>query len=109
LGRKTLTRCTAQTITDLDELIRHFQVVRAQGYSLCDGELEVGVRAIAAPVLQNDHHVVGSVAIVAPAERLDEEARQQLAPQLMETVRQVSMRLGYHPGVHSAPQMLVRA
>lgn len=102
LGQRPLTRCTAQTITDLDELAQHFQVVRAQGYALCDGELEVGVRAIAAPVLQNDHQVVGSVAIVAPAERLDEGARQQLVPQMMETARQVSMRLGYHPQVHNA-------
>lgn len=103
LERGTLTSCTAQTITDLDELVRHFQIVRAQGYALCDGELEVGVRAIAAPVMQNDHQVVGSVAIVAPAERLDEAARQQLAPQLMETARQISMRLGYHPEVYKSP------
>ncbi len=100
LGQRTLAPCTAQSITDLDELLRHLEVVRAQGYALCDGELEVGVRAIAAPLMQNDHQVVGSVAIVAPAERLDEAARRQLAPLLVETARQVSMRLGYHPGTY---------
>jgi IclR family acetate operon transcriptional repressor len=101
LGRR-LRPCTERTMTDLNELLRHFEDVRGQGYALCDGELEVGVRAIAAPVMQNGRQVVGSVAIIAPAERLDEEAQQQLAPQLLQTARQVSMRLGCHPGAYNS-------
>lgn len=96
---RPLRQCTDQTITDFDALLRHFATVRAQGYALCDGELEVGVRAIAAPLMQNGRQVVGSVAVVAPAQRLDREARGQLVPQLIETARQISMRMGYQPGI----------
>jgi IclR family KDG regulon transcriptional repressor len=99
LYRQRLTQCTPNTITDVHELMHHFNVVRAQGYALCDAELEVGVRALAAPVMQNDRQVLGSVAIVAPAERLDQEARERLLPQLLETVRRISMELGYHPSM----------
>jgi len=87
---------TSHTITDVTELREHLQEIRRQGYALCDGELEVGVRAIAAPIIATDQQAVGSVAIVAPAERLDVEARRELLPALLHTARQISEQLGYH-------------
>ena len=86
---------TSRTITNIDELKEHLENVRRQGYALCDGEMEVGVRAIAAPIIDGDSKVIGSVAIVAPSERLDQGARKQLLPQLLHTTQEISRRLGY--------------
>jgi len=94
LGPAPLTRFTPRTITDLTELLEHLQQVRGQGYAFCDGELEVGIRAIAAPIMGNRLAAMGSVAIVAPAERLDAEARERLLPALLDTAQRISERMG---------------
>lgn len=93
LTDKELAKHTAQTITDIDEMKEHLRGVRRQGYAFCDGELEAGMRAIAAPITPNDHRAIGSVAIVAPAERLDAEARERLLPPLLHAAQQISKQL----------------
>lgn len=103
LAETGLAACTSRTITDIDQLLEHFQIVRQKGYAFCDGELEIGVRAIAAPILQDDTEVVGSVAIVAPAERLGEEDRMRLLPLLLSTAREISLHLGYYPVLSALP------
>jgi DNA-binding IclR family transcriptional regulator len=94
LSRTQLLRYTPQTIIDVDELKEHLRTVRRQGYAFCDGELEVGMRAIAAPIMPDQQRAVGSVAVVAPAERLDAEARKRLVPALLHSAQQVSKQLG---------------
>lgn len=103
LAETELTACTPRTITDIDQLLEHFQTVRQDGYAFCDSELEIGVRAIAAPIIQEGTQVVGSVAIVAPAERLDEEDRKRLLPLLLHAAREISSRLGYYPVLSTMP------
>ncbi len=98
-----LAACTSRSITDIDQLLEHFQMVRQEGYAFCDGELEIGVRAIAAPIIQEDTQVVGSVAIVAPAERLEEQDRRRLLPLLLHAAREISLRLGYYPVLSTMP------
>jgi DNA-binding IclR family transcriptional regulator len=98
-----LAACTSRSITDIDKLLEDFRIVRQEGYAFCDGELEIGVRAIAAPIIQEDTQVVGSVAIVAPAERLGEEDRRQLLPLLLRAAREISSRLGYYPVLSTMP------
>ena len=95
VDRESLRPLTSQTITEADQLIAHLKQVRQRGYAFCDGEAEVGVRAIAAPIIQGGHQAIGSVGIVAPAERLDEEARERMLPLLRESVRQISEDMGY--------------
>jgi IclR family KDG regulon transcriptional repressor len=90
-----LTPFTPQTITSSTELMVHLKQVRQRGYAFCDGEMEVGVRAIAAPIMRGGHQAIGSVGIVAPAERLDEEVRERVVPLLRESVRQISEDMGY--------------
>jgi len=96
VGQGPFTRYTPRTITGLTELLEHLRAVRRRGYAFCDGELEVGIRAIAAPIMRGGLTVMGSVAIVAPAERLDEELRKRLLPLLFDTVQRISEQLGCH-------------
>lgn len=99
LGQAPFTRFTPRTITDLTELLEHLDQVRDQGYAFCDGELEVGIRAIAAPIMGDDLCAIGSVAIVAPAERLDAEAQERFLPALLDTAQRISERMGYRPAL----------
>ena len=111
LRQKPLPAYTSRTMTDIEALKEHCHYVRRQGYASCDGELEVGVTAIATPIMQSDGKVVGSVTIIAPAERLSGEARERILPYLFDTSRQISMHLGYRsstpiPGI---PQLAQQA
>ena len=102
LRHRPLQRFTEHTITDVDELKVHLRQVRAQGYAVCDGELEIGVKAIGVPVVQGDSSVIGSVTLIAPSERLDARGMEQLLPQLARTAQQISMQLGHHPSALTA-------
>jgi IclR family acetate operon transcriptional repressor len=111
LSQEPLQSYTSNTLTDVNALKEHFQTVRRQGYASCDGELEIGVKAVATPIMQRDGMVIGSVAIIAPAERLSGDARERILLHLSETSHQISLRLGYRSvsAVSGIPQLAQQA
>jgi IclR family pca regulon transcriptional regulator len=60
---------TDRTLTDPAELRAELDRVRAQGWALVDGELEPGLRSVAAPVRGRDGSVVAAVNISTSATR----------------------------------------
>lgn len=88
---------TPQTVTDPARLREILAEVRRRGFAVEDGEYELGVRAIAAPVRDASGAVVGAVGIAGPSQRLSREAMRQFAVPLLEVVKSISTRLGYAP------------
>lgn len=68
-----LTRFTETTITDFDALCENLKRVRQQGYAISDGEIEVGPKAIAVPLLKNRSEVIAALSIEAPKSRMTDE------------------------------------
>lgn len=62
---------TPRTITKLDELQQHLEVIRRQGYAVDDEEFDPGVRCIAVPVFDFRGKAVGSIGISGPSTRID--------------------------------------
>jgi IclR family pca regulon transcriptional regulator len=60
---------TARTITDARELRAELHRVREQGWALIDGELEPGLRSVAAPVHGRDGAVVAAINVSSSATR----------------------------------------
>lgn len=58
---------TPRTRTDLDALAAELDAVRAQGWALVDGELEQGLRSLAAPLHGRDGSVVAALNVSASA------------------------------------------
>jgi len=87
---------TSSTITDPAVLLSELSEIRRRGYAVCDGELAPGLRAVGAPIRDNNRKAVaavnvsGSEATISP-ERLEQE----IIPALLETARQISIALGY--------------
>lgn len=52
---------TERTLTSVAEIFQELGRVRAQGWSLVDGELEIGLRSIAVPVRTRDGKVAAAV------------------------------------------------
>lgn len=91
VARADLRPLTPQTITDPAALAAELARVREQGWALVDGELEPGLRAVAAPVRDAGGQVVAAVNVSAQASRwtvADVQAR--LLPPLLACTERVS-------------------
>jgi len=86
---------TGRTKTTRAALGRALAQVRKQGYAIEDQEATVGDGGIAAPILNREGAVCGSIGVVGPAERLLGVAvRDELARAVTESARSISRDLG---------------
>jgi DNA-binding IclR family transcriptional regulator len=69
--------------------------IRVRGYATSIDELEVGLTALAAPVLGAAGDAVAALSISGPTARLTPERIAQLAPLLVDEARWLARRLGY--------------
>jgi IclR family transcriptional regulator, acetate operon repressor len=69
--------------------------VRARGHATSIDELEVGLTALAAPVLGPAGEAVAALSISGPTARLTPERIARLAPLLVDEARRLARRLGY--------------
>ncbi len=92
---KTLEAYTDATITDPTTLLEELEQVRKQGYALDKGELSVDVRAVSAPIRNNQGTVLAALTIVAPASRIKGGVLDYLIKRTMETADQISEDYGY--------------
>jgi len=69
LAASALSPLTERTLTDPRELRAELARVRAQGWALVDGELEPGLRSVAAPIHGRDGAVVAAVNVSTSATR----------------------------------------
>ncbi len=65
-----LRRFTATTITTLDDLRQEAANIRERGYAVSDGEIDIGARAIAVPLLNRRDEIVATLSIEAPSSRM---------------------------------------
>ena len=70
LSHPSLAPMTHHTVTDREELDRHLDVIRKDGYAVARGERIAGAVELAAPVFDAPSRVVGSLGITAPEDRL---------------------------------------
>lgn len=73
---------TPRTRTDVDAIVAELDAVRTQGWALVDGELEEGLRSLAAPVRDRSGAVVAAVNISASSRGDAGEWRQRCLPAL---------------------------
>lgn len=69
LASSELDPLTDRTLVDADALRDELARVREQGWALVDGELENGLRSIAAPVHARDGSIVGAINVSTSATR----------------------------------------
>jgi IclR family pca regulon transcriptional regulator len=75
---------TPRTVYRLDEVLALVRQCREQGWAGNDGELELGVRSMAVPVVDRAGQLVGGLSISVRAERMDfQEFRAAFLPTLM--------------------------
>jgi DNA-binding IclR family transcriptional regulator len=85
-----LERHTARTLTEPRSLAAHLRRATALGYTTDDEEFTVGVRCVAAPLLDEAGRVVGAIGLSGPAPRIPPKRLAELGP----GVREVAARFG---------------
>jgi IclR family pca regulon transcriptional regulator len=87
------TSFTPRTVTSVDALRAELTQVRRQGWSLIDGELESGLRALAVPVARSGV-VVAAINVSMPASDTDPTAQvAQLLPAMQDAAAAISRDL----------------
>ena len=79
---------TSRTITDVDQLMKELEEVRARGYAIDDRENEVDGRCVAVRVPSED--VRAAVSLSAPAARVSLKSLKDMAADLQAVVQGVS-------------------
>lgn len=92
-----LTAFTPKTVTRRDALLAMLAEVRAREHAIDDEESESGLRAVAAPVRNQNGIVVAAVGIAAPVQRMNKKVMQTCVPMVVAAANAVSARLGYAP------------
>lgn len=85
---------TARTVTQISDLHARLEEVRALGWAMVEGELENGLRSIAAPVKDRAGKIVAAINIsAATSQRAREETLDQHLPLLLETATAINREL----------------
>lgn len=90
-----LKRYTHQTITRKDQLRKEFEAIRRRGYAIAQEELENGLAAVGAPILDRPGKVVGALAVSGPSFRFSPERVEYTAAFVVKAAVAVSRRLGF--------------
>jgi DNA-binding IclR family transcriptional regulator len=68
-----LAKTSPKTIDTRDRLLSELEMVRKQGYASSDGELFLGIRALAAPIFDEHEEVVAAVSVTGITVNIDDE------------------------------------
>ena len=91
-----LIKRTNNTLTEPSQLIEHLKTVKNQGYSIDDEENELGIRCIAAPILDAEGKPISAVSISGPAFRVTKRLVQDtLKKEVKNAASEISRLLGF--------------
>jgi IclR family acetate operon transcriptional repressor len=87
---------TDQTLTDPNELFDTLDIIREEGVAYNDEERLRGLRAVGAPILDDDGNLLGSVSVSGPTTRIDGDRFRKEIPDLVQrSANVINIRLQY--------------
>lgn len=87
---------TDASIADQDAFLQELREIRSRGYAVDNGEFEVSVRCVAAPIRDRTGKVIAAVSISSPDTRMPMPlVGSSMAVQVVETASHISQALGY--------------
>ena len=101
-------RYTPKTLCSQEKLLEYLKIVRRRGYAIDDEEIELGVRCVGAPILNEDHCAVAAVSVSGPSSRITAQTIPAIAEHLLICCREISASLGLRAKrkTHQPPPLL---
>jgi DNA-binding IclR family transcriptional regulator len=93
---RPLVAYTDKTITSPAELRRQIEVIRQQGYGFDDEEYEVGIRAVSAPIRNQEGTVIAAMSMPGPTSRMTLDRIPEIVEAIKEAAQAISRRMGWH-------------
>jgi IclR family acetate operon transcriptional repressor len=94
---------TSRTIVEPAQLAAELEVIRREGFATAVDELELGLSAVAAPVLDDSGRAVAALSVSGPTLRLSPRRVAELRPIVIKQARALGALLGQRTeGVHAA-------
>jgi len=98
LSSITFKRRTEKTIVSKSELLQELEQIRTNGFAVNDEELEIGLRAVAAPIFNYSGEAFAATNIAwTTARHPDRAAFSDFADKIVEAAKQISQLMGYSP------------
>jgi IclR family acetate operon transcriptional repressor len=94
---------TSRTVVEPAQLGAELESIRREGFATAADELELGLSAVAAPVLDESGRAVAALSVSGPTLRLSPRRVAELRPVVIKQARALGEQLGHRPeGVHAA-------
>lgn len=94
----TLKPSTPNAITDVKNLDKQLQRIREEGVSYDNGEYDLGVRSIAAPIKDSYGKVIAAICVVGPTQRITQQRMVELTATVKKCATDISFAMGYQNG-----------
>jgi DNA-binding IclR family transcriptional regulator len=86
---------TDHTITDVEVARVRLEEARRDGFAIDDLENELGIRCVAAPILDHEGRATAGISIAGPEHRVTRETAPQFGEVVREAAAEISHRIGY--------------
>jgi DNA-binding IclR family transcriptional regulator len=93
LKRNNLERYTDNTITAPEELWKNLMEIRRTGCAYSDQEVDVGARAVSAPIFNHENRMIAGLCVAGPVQRLDDKKIKELKKLVVEYAEKISAEL----------------
>jgi Bacterial transcriptional regulator len=93
LSAEDLPRYTEHTVTDPDLFRAQLKDIRAAGYVVSEGEVDMGVRGVAAPIFGTNEQVIAGISVAGPTFRLHDAALPGVIAAVRSAAQVISQRL----------------
>ncbi len=90
-----LERLTPQTLASREDLVQEIVNVRHHGFAVDNEEFEIGVRCVAAPIVDPAGRCVAAISVSGPTTRMTRRRAEELGPQVRHIGTLCSTQLGY--------------
>ena len=95
INEKTLPKYTSKTIINPKKLEEHLSEIRHKGFSICNEELEEGIKAISVPVKNINKDAIASITITGLSKRISSSNINKFIKILVNSAQELSGMLGY--------------
>lgn len=95
INKGNLIKYTSKTIVNPNELEKHLEKIKLQGFAVCDGEFEEGVRAVSAPIKNEKGEILASITVTWISNKGFIEKFNLIKRLIMDSAERVSKELGF--------------
>ena len=81
---------TPNTITDRQKLKENLMKIRRDGYAYSDHEVDVGARAVAAPILNDELRLIAGLCVAGPVQRMDDLKIKKVTKRVIKYAKDIS-------------------